>query len=166
MHRLLRRQLRRHLDEHEPLPEDLRQLLEAVSEAYGMALVEAQAAGLPVVAGREGGVPDIVAEGESGLLAPVGDALSLAVGRALMANPTLLLLDEPSEGLAPVVIDHLAVIFDHVAAQGTALLLIEQNMSLVVRVAERYCAMAKGAVVAEGLVRAHGIGELHRHVMV
>mgnify|MGYP003429950776 CR=1 FL=1 len=95
-----------------------------------------------------------------------GQQQMLAVGRALMANPTLLLLDEPSEGLAPVVIDHLAVIFDHVAAQGTALLLIEQNMSLVVRVAERYCAMAKGAVVAEGLVRAHGIGELHRHVMV
>lgn len=95
-----------------------------------------------------------------------GQQQMLAVGRALMANPTLLLLDEPSEGLAPVVVDQLAAIFNHVAAQGTALLLIEQNMSLVMRVAERYCAMAKGAVVAEGLVREQGIGELHRHVMV
>ena len=50
----------------------------AVSEAYGMALVEAQAAGLPVVAGREGGVGDIVREGESGLLAPPRDAAALA----------------------------------------------------------------------------------------
>ena len=90
----------------------------------------------------------------------------LAVGRALMANPALLLLDEPSEGLAPVVVDQLAAIFNHVAAQGTALLLIEQNMSLVMRVAERYCAMAKGAVVAEGPICEQGIGELHRHVMV
>lgn len=95
-----------------------------------------------------------------------GQQQMLAVGRALMANPTLLLLDEPSEGLAPVVVDQLADIFEHVAAQGTALLLIEQNMCLVMRVAERYCAMAKGAVVAEGLVRAQGIAELHRHVMV
>lgn len=95
-----------------------------------------------------------------------GQQQMLAVGRALMANPTLLLLDEPSEGLAPVVVDQLAAIFDHVAAQGTALLLIEQNMSLVMRVAERYCAMAKGAVVAEGPICEQGIGELHRHVMV
>lgn len=95
-----------------------------------------------------------------------GQQQMLAVGRALMANPALLLLDEPSEGLAPVVVDQLAVTFQHVAAQGTALLLIEQNMSLVMRVAERYCAMAKGAVVAEGPIRDQAIGELHRHVMV
>lgn len=46
----------------------------AVNEAYGMAILEAQAAGLPVVAGRVGGVPDIVTDGESGLLVPNGDA--------------------------------------------------------------------------------------------
>jgi len=50
----------------------------AVGEAYGMALVEAQAAGLPVIAGREGGVGDIVVDGESGLLAPQGDVPALA----------------------------------------------------------------------------------------
>lgn len=95
-----------------------------------------------------------------------GQQQMLAVGRAIMANPALLLLDEPSEGLAPVVVDTLATTFQHVAAQGTALLLIEQNMSLVMRVAERYCAMAKGAVVAEGPICEQGIAELHRHVMV
>jgi glycosyltransferase involved in cell wall biosynthesis len=50
----------------------------AVNEAYGMALLEAQAAGLPVVAGRSGGVPDIVADGETGLLVPVKDATAFA----------------------------------------------------------------------------------------
>ena len=85
-----------------------------------------------------------------------------------MANPSLILLDEPTEGLAPVIVDQLAVIFNQVADQGTALLLIEQNMSLVVRVAERYLAMAKGAVVAEGKVHnsREGLHDLESHVMV
>lgn len=97
-----------------------------------------------------------------------GQQQMLAVGRALMANPALILLDEPTEGLAPVIVDQLAVIFKRVADQGTALLLIEQNMSLVVRVAERYCAMAKGAVVAEGPVENSKacLHDLEAHVMV
>ncbi len=95
-----------------------------------------------------------------------GQQQMLAVGRALMANPHLILLDEPTEGLAPVIVDQLGVIFNQVAAQGTALLLIEQNMTLVTRVAQRYVAMAKGAVVAEGIVHDEGLDELHQHVMV
>jgi len=92
----------------------------------------------------------------------------LAVGRALMANPALILLDEPTEGLAPVIVDQLASIFNKVADQGTALLLIEQNMSLVVRVAHRYLAMAKGSVVAQGQVvnSREGLHDLESHVMV
>jgi branched-chain amino acid transport system ATP-binding protein len=95
-----------------------------------------------------------------------GQQQMLAVGRALMANPDLILLDEPTEGLAPVIVDQLGEIFNRVAALGTALLLIEQNMTLVSRVAERYCAMAKGAVVAQGRVHEASLDELHRHVMV
>ena len=97
-----------------------------------------------------------------------GQQQMLAVGRALMANPALILLDEPTEGLAPVIVDQLAVIFNQVADQGTALLLIEQNMSLVVRVARRYLAMAKGAVVAQGEVvnSRDGLHALENHVMV
>lgn len=97
-----------------------------------------------------------------------GQQQMLAVGRALMANPNLILLDEPTEGLAPVIVDQLADIFNQVAAQGTALLLIEQNMSLVARVAERYCAMAKGSVVAQGRVEnsREGLKDLEAHVMV
>ncbi len=95
-----------------------------------------------------------------------GQQQMLAVGRALMGNPALILLDEPSEGLAPVIVDQLGVIFNQVAAQGTALLLIEQNMTLVTRVTQRYCAMAKGSVVAEGVVHGESLEELHGHVMV
>jgi branched-chain amino acid transport system ATP-binding protein len=97
-----------------------------------------------------------------------GQQQMLAVGRALMANPQLILLDEPTEGLAPVIIDQLADTFNQVAEQGTALLLIEQNMSLVVRVAKRYLAMAKGAIVARGTVHdsRDGLKELEDHVMV
>ncbi len=95
-----------------------------------------------------------------------GQQQMLAVGRALMANPSLILLDEPTEGLAPVIVDQLASIFNKVADQGTALLLIEQNMSLVVRVARRYIAMAKGSVVAEGDVGSESLQQLQEHVMV
>lgn len=97
-----------------------------------------------------------------------GQQQMLAVGRALMANPSLILLDEPTEGLAPVIVDQLADIFNRVADQGTALLLIEQNMSLVARVAHRYLAMAKGSVVAQGVVTnsPEGLKDLESHVMV
>ena len=97
-----------------------------------------------------------------------GQQQMLAVGRALMSNPSLVLLDEPTEGLAPVIVDQLADIFNRVAGQGTALLLIEQNLSLVVRVARRYVALAKGAVVASGDVLAgpEGLKALEEHVTV
>jgi branched-chain amino acid transport system ATP-binding protein len=97
-----------------------------------------------------------------------GQQQMLAVGRALMANPALILLDEPTEGLAPVIVDQLAGVFNQVADQGTALLLIEQNMSLVVRVARRYMAMAKGAIVAQGEVvnSRDGLHALENHIMV
>jgi glycosyltransferase involved in cell wall biosynthesis len=60
----------------------------AINEAFGMALLEAQASGLPVIAGRSGGVGDVVAEGVTGLLTPPGDAAAFAAAvRALLADP-------------------------------------------------------------------------------
>lgn len=93
-----------------------------------------------------------------------GQQQMLAIGRTLMANPSLIILDEPTEGLAPVIVDQLAGILNGVAAQGTALLLIEQNLSLVTRVAERYYAAAKGAVVAEGPLDANSTQHLKEHI--
>lgn len=95
-----------------------------------------------------------------------GQQQMLAIGRALMANPSLILLDEPTEGLAPVIVDQLADIFNQLADQGTALLLIEQNLSLVGRVAHRYYALSKGAVIAEGRVAADNPGALQEFVVV
>jgi glycosyltransferase involved in cell wall biosynthesis len=58
----------------------------AINEAYGMAFLEAQASGLPVVAGRTGGVPAVVADGVTGLLTPVGDAAAFAAAVARLLD--------------------------------------------------------------------------------
>jgi branched-chain amino acid transport system ATP-binding protein len=90
----------------------------------------------------------------------------LAIGRALMANPALLVLDEPSEGLAPVIVDELAVVLRRLADGGTGLLLIEQNFGLVRRVAERYYALSKGQVVDHGDLANLSMEKLKEHVAV
>lgn len=95
-----------------------------------------------------------------------GQQQMLAIGRSLMANPSLLILDEPSEGLAPVIVDQLADIFNRVADAGTALLLIEQNLSLITRVARRFYVMAKGSIIEEGSLEGVDIKELHKHIVV
>jgi branched-chain amino acid transport system ATP-binding protein len=95
-----------------------------------------------------------------------GQQQMLAIGRALMANPSLLVLDEPSEGLAPVIVDELAAILGRVAEGGTSLLLIEQSFSLVRRVSERYYVISKGSVVEEGKIGDLSLENLKRHVAV
>ena len=95
-----------------------------------------------------------------------GQQQMLAIGRALMANPELLILDEPSEGLAPVIVDELAATFVRLAAQDTSILLIEQNFSLVHRVAQRYYVLSKGSVVEQGRVAGMSMDDLKRHVAV
>ena len=87
----------------------------------------------------------------------MGNALSggqqqmLAVGRALLGNPRVLLLDEPSEGLSPVLVDELARIFNEIRAEGTGLLMVEQHLNLVRRVSQRFVVMAKGEIIDRGL---------------
>jgi glycosyltransferase involved in cell wall biosynthesis len=61
----------------------------AINEAYGMALLEAQSAGMPVVAGRTGGVPDIVRDGVTGLLTPIGDEAAFAEAVASLLTDLL-----------------------------------------------------------------------------
>ncbi|WP_196813313.1 ATP-binding cassette domain-containing protein [Azospirillum brasilense] len=95
-----------------------------------------------------------------------GQQQMLAIGRALMANPHLLVLDEPSEGLAPVIVDELADNLRHVADGGTGLLIIEQNYSLVRRVAERYYVLSKGEVAEQGAMAGLTKESLKKHIAV
>jgi branched-chain amino acid transport system ATP-binding protein len=62
-----------------------------------------------------------------------GEQQMLAIGRALVTNPTILIMDEPSEGLAPAVIEALIETFKHLEAEGLAILLIEQNLGVANR---------------------------------
>ncbi|PWR21001.1 ABC transporter ATP-binding protein [Zavarzinia compransoris] len=95
-----------------------------------------------------------------------GQQQMLAIGRALMANPDLLILDEPSEGLAPVVVDELGDNLVKLADAGTSILLIEQNFGLVRKVAERYYVLSKGAVVEAGQLAGLSMESLKKHVAV
>lgn len=95
-----------------------------------------------------------------------GQQQMLAIARALMANPDLLILDEPSEGLAPVVVDGLGDTLRKLAQTGTSILLIEQNIRLVYAVAERYCVLSKGAITETGSMNGLTMDSLHKHIMV
>ncbi|HVR89329.1 MAG TPA: ABC transporter ATP-binding protein [Candidatus Limnocylindria bacterium] len=79
-----------------------------------------------------------------------GEQQMLAIGRALMRNPSLLLLDEPSEGLAPMLVTEVGEALQALRATGLALLLVEQNLALATRVGERLYIMNKGTIVFEG----------------
>jgi branched-chain amino acid transport system ATP-binding protein len=80
-----------------------------------------------------------------------GEQQMLAIGRGLMANPRLLLADEISLGLAPLVVRHLYEVLGGVRAEGTTLLVVEQDVSQVLAVAERVYCFRKGAVALEGV---------------
>jgi ABC-type branched-subunit amino acid transport system ATPase component len=80
-----------------------------------------------------------------------GQQQMLAVGRALLANPRVLLLDEPSEGLSPILIDELARTFNKIRESGTGILVVEQHLNLVRRVTQRFVVMAKGEIIDRGL---------------
>ena len=95
-----------------------------------------------------------------------GQQQMLAIGRALVSNPELLILDEPSEGLAPVIVDELAALLARLASEGIGILLIEQNVSLIQRVAERFYVLSKGAVAAEGALHNVTQEELQRHIAI
>jgi branched-chain amino acid transport system ATP-binding protein len=78
-----------------------------------------------------------------------GEQQMLAIGRALLTNPKLLIMDEPSEGLAPAIIENLIVVFRTLEAEGLAILLIEQNLGVATALAERQLVMIGGSIAAE-----------------
>jgi branched-chain amino acid transport system ATP-binding protein len=79
-----------------------------------------------------------------------GEQQMLAIGRGLMANPRLLLVDEISLGLAPVVVKHLYEVLREISREGTTLLVVEQDVSQVLAVARRVYCLRKGAVSLSG----------------
>jgi branched-chain amino acid transport system ATP-binding protein len=95
-----------------------------------------------------------------------GQQQMLAIGRALMANPDLLILDEPSEGLAPVIVDELAALLVRLGTDGMGILLIEQNISLIHRVAERFYVLSKGSVAESGSLQNVSRDELQGHIAI
>jgi branched-chain amino acid transport system ATP-binding protein len=78
-----------------------------------------------------------------------GEQQMLAIGRALLTSPRLLIMDEPSEGLAPAIIESLTETFKQLAQEGLAILLIEQNLGVATSLAERQLVMVAGTIAAE-----------------
>jgi branched-chain amino acid transport system ATP-binding protein len=79
-----------------------------------------------------------------------GEQQMCAIGRALMARPKLLLLDEPSMGLAPIFVERIFEIVVEINKQGTPVLLVEQNALMALEVAERGYVMETGSIALEG----------------
>jgi len=79
-----------------------------------------------------------------------GEQQMLAIGRALMGRPRLLLLDEPSMGLAPIMVERIFAVLREVCADGVTLLLVEQNARLAMQLCERTVVLEHGAVSLQG----------------
>ena len=79
-----------------------------------------------------------------------GEQQMLAIGRALMGNVKFMMLDEPSQGLAPLIVKHLSEIIREINRGGVTILLVEQNALMALEVADRVYVMDKGEIVYEG----------------
>ena len=114
---------------------------------------------LRLVAGRRREVDRVYAmfprlaerRGHGGAQLSGGEQQMLAIGRALLLNPRLLVMDEPTEGLAPVIVEQVAQALRELAAEGRiAVLLIEHDLDIALRVVERVTVMHNGRVLREG----------------
>lgn len=79
-----------------------------------------------------------------------GEQQMLAIGRALMSNPRILLMDEPSMGLAPVIVEEIAVIIEEINARGLSVVLVEQNAVMALELASYAYVLESGSLVLKG----------------
>ena len=79
-----------------------------------------------------------------------GEQQMLAIGRALLNAPRLLMLDEPVEGLAPVIVEEIVAQLKVIKAAGVSILLVEQNLEVCTQLADRHYVIEQGAIVYEG----------------
>jgi branched-chain amino acid transport system ATP-binding protein len=87
--------------------------------------------------------------GVSGTSLSGGEQQMLAIGRALLTNPKVLIMDEPSEGLAPTIVEGLVQTIKDLAAEGMGLLVVEQNLGVATALAERQLVMVTGQIATE-----------------
>ncbi len=83
-----------------------------------------------------------------------GEQQMLAIGRALLTNPRLLIMDEPSEGLAPIIVDHLLEALKRLSAEGISMLVVEQKLSVATSLADHVLIMVKGRIALEATASA------------
>jgi branched-chain amino acid transport system ATP-binding protein len=83
-----------------------------------------------------------------------GEQQMLAIARVLVGEPKLLLVDEPTEGLAPMIVDEIFELLAGLRGEGTPIVLVEQNVLRALAVCDRFCAIERGRVVLEGDARA------------
>ena len=92
-----------------------------------------------------------------------GEQQMLTIARTLMGNPEVLLIDEPTEGLAPLIVNTVEQVIQDIHRQGIPILLVEQNMRVALRLAERIYVISKGKIVFQGtceeLKEAHEVRE-------
>lgn len=79
-----------------------------------------------------------------------GERQMLAIGKALMARPEMLILDEPSLGLAPIIVEHIFGVIEKIRDQGVSVLMVEQHLEMTLQIADYAYILEMGAIVAEG----------------
>ena len=96
-----------------------------------------------------------------------GEQQMLAIARVLVGDPKLLLIDEPTEGLAPIIVDEIFAILTELRGEGIPILLVEQNVVRALKVCDRFYALERGQIILSGRAAdPHDRGRLQQCISV